>query len=240
VVVFFSVSGSKLPAYVLPAFPPLALVLGLYLAQAPERRLAWLSLPNIVVAVALAVLAWRLPSQGKDAWTQAMYLDARPWALAGAAVFATISLVVPWLLRRGRRWIALTTVAIGMVLVIDCIEDAYESLAPRQSGAMVAARMRPLLAPDTRLYSVGHYEQTIPFYLGRTMTLVAYVDEFETGLKSEPQRAIATLEAFVPAWERPGEALAIMHPDTFQTFRARGLPMQVLHDDPRRVLVRKP
>jgi len=39
---------------------------------------------------------------------------------------------------------------------------------------------------------------------------------------------------------RPGEALAIMHPDTYQDIRSRGLPMQLVHEDPRRILVRKP
>jgi 4-amino-4-deoxy-L-arabinose transferase-like glycosyltransferase len=40
IVAFFSASGSKLPAYILPAFPALALVLGRYLVEAPTRRLA--------------------------------------------------------------------------------------------------------------------------------------------------------------------------------------------------------
>jgi hypothetical protein len=31
-----------------------------------------------------------------------------------------------------------------------------------------------------------------------------------------------------------------MHPDSFEKLKAQGLPMQVLHSDPRRVLVRKP
>jgi hypothetical protein len=31
-----------------------------------------------------------------------------------------------------------------------------------------------------------------------------------------------------------------MHPDTYLTLRSGALPMQVLHEDPRRVLVRKP
>ncbi|EFK97601.1 transmembrane protein, partial [sediment metagenome] len=35
VMVFFSASGSKLPAYILPVFPVLALVLGDWLARAP-------------------------------------------------------------------------------------------------------------------------------------------------------------------------------------------------------------
>jgi len=36
-VLFFSISGSKLPTYVLPAFPPLALALGVFVAQATWR-----------------------------------------------------------------------------------------------------------------------------------------------------------------------------------------------------------
>ena len=39
---FFSVSGCKLPTYILPAFPPLALAVGVYLAQVPWRRSRWL------------------------------------------------------------------------------------------------------------------------------------------------------------------------------------------------------
>jgi hypothetical protein len=105
---------------------------------------------------------------------------------------------------------------------------------------VVAEKMRPWLTPATRVYSVGHYEQSVPFYIGRTMTLVEYVDEFGPGIQSEPAKAIARLRDFPPEWLRPGEALAIMHPDLLQGFRAQGLPMQVLHQDPRRVLVRKP
>jgi hypothetical protein len=100
--------------------------------------------------------------------------------------------------------------------------------------------MKPYLGPATRLYSVAHYDQTLPFYIGRTLTLVAYVDEFETGQKAEPALSIPDLESFPPEWQRPGDALAIMQPGAYEKLKASGLPMQVLHDDPRRVLVRKP
>src|SRR5258706_11274924 len=39
VFVFFSVSGSKLPSYILPIFPSLALLVGHWLAEARPRRL---------------------------------------------------------------------------------------------------------------------------------------------------------------------------------------------------------
>ena len=240
IVVFFSASGSKLPGYILPAFPGFALALGRYFAQAPHRKLAWQAMPGLLVAAGLAFAAWRIPGFAKDDWTRAMYVAAQPWAIGAAAAFAAVAIVGPWLLFRGRRWTALVAVAMGMVFVIDCIEDGYEQLSPRQSGFDVAQKIRGHAGPGTRLYSVRHYEQTVPFYIGRTVTLVDYVDEFETGLKSEPERAIGNLQQFAADWLRPGDALAIMHPDIFLSLRSRGLPMQVLHDDPRRVLVRKP
>jgi len=136
--------------------------------------------------------------------------------------------------------LALVVVAIGVVLTIDCIEDAYEEFSPRQSGMIVAQKMKPYLSPSTRVYSVMHYEQTVPFYIGRTVTLVNYLDEFEPGLRSEPAKAIARVARWTDEWQQPGEALAIMQPDLFEKLRAQGLPMQVLHQDPKRVLVRKP
>jgi hypothetical protein len=41
-VLFFSLSGCKLPTYILPAFPPLALGFGAFVAQGAWRRSLWL------------------------------------------------------------------------------------------------------------------------------------------------------------------------------------------------------
>ena len=240
VVAFFSASGSKLPAYVLPVFPLLALAYGRYLAEAPPRRLALWSLLAVGLGVALAVAAWRSPGGAREAWMREMYFAARPWLVGGAAALIAGCAVGTWLLVFGRRWIALGVIALGAVVMIDGLEDAYERFSPRQSGLVVAEAMEPWLKPGTRLYSVNHYEQSVPFYIGRTVTLVNYRDEFETGLQAEPGQAIWETEDFEDEWLRPGDALAIMQPGTFERFRRLGLPMQVLHEDPRRVLVRKP
>jgi 4-amino-4-deoxy-L-arabinose transferase-like glycosyltransferase len=240
VVAFFSASGSKLPAYVLPVCPTLALALGHYLARAPARRLALWCAWGIPVALALAVAAWQAPESARDAWSRDMYTAARGWMLGGALALLAAAAVGTWLLRGERRWLALVTVALGSVLMIECVDRAYDKLTPRQSGILVAERMKPFLRPGTRLYSVNHYDQTVPFYIGRTVKLVNYHDEFETGLTAEPGLAIPDTDAFRDDWLRPGDALAIMQPGTFEKFQRQGLPMQVLLDDPRRVLVRKP
>ena len=53
--VFFSVSGSKLPSYILPIFPALALAIGSQLTTLPAATLARLTLP-LVVAAGVATL----------------------------------------------------------------------------------------------------------------------------------------------------------------------------------------
>ncbi|MCL4689315.1 MAG: phospholipid carrier-dependent glycosyltransferase [Burkholderiales bacterium] len=240
ILLFFSASGSKLPAYILPVFPVFALVLGDWLARAEPRRL-WkmvaIVVPLLVVAIALA---WGAPERARNAWTRELYAAARPWILSGLAVLAVALAAAALRLRAGRKAGALAAIVAASLLFIDFVEDGYERLAPRQSGFQVAETIRREAPPEARVYSVGLYDQTVPFYLGRTVTLVAYVDEFEMGLRLEPGRAIPTLEAFAADWVRPGSAVAIIHPDTYETLSTRGLAMTLLHRDERRILVRKP
>jgi 4-amino-4-deoxy-L-arabinose transferase-like glycosyltransferase len=57
--VFFSFSGSKLPAYVLPSFPALAVLASCWPSEA--RRGLWLKMAGVTFAVFLAVLAAATP-----------------------------------------------------------------------------------------------------------------------------------------------------------------------------------
>jgi hypothetical protein len=186
------------------------------------------------------VAAMGLPDSARDTWTRELYVKAQPWAFAAGAILIASCLGFAWTLFNGHRWVSLVGTAFATVMIVGCVDNAYEELSPRQSGQQLARVMAPVVRADTRLYSVSHYDQTLPFYLGRTLMLVNYVDEFETGQKAEPACCIAKLDDFPTEWLRPGDALAIMQPGAFEKLKALGLPMQVLYDDPRRVLVRKP
>ena len=240
VMLFFSASGSKLPAYILPIFPVFALVLGDWLARAPAERL-WKSVaviaPLLLVVIAVA---WGTPERAKNAWTRDLYATARPWIVTGLAVLAIAMAAAALKLRAGRKWGALATIVAASMIFIDFVEDGYERLSPRQSGLVVAEAMKPHLTSATRVYTVGYYDQTIPFYLGRTITLVAYYDEFAPGLRREPALSLPTLEDFERAWALPGDAMAIIHPDIHGKISTRGLAMTLLYRDERRILVRKP
>jgi len=240
IVLFFSASGSKLPAYILPAVPLLAMPVGRYLAQAPVGLLARYAAFSVPLGLVLFVAAYLAPGSSHEPWVQELNRAAQPFAYAAAACFTAGALAAAWLLRAGRRWTALTAVALASVLMVGALIEGYRVFSPRQSDREAARLMAPYVKPATRLYSVKIYDQSLPFYLGRTLRLVDYGDEFETGIKSEPGINIERLEDFPADWLRPGDAVAIIQPGTFEELQRQALPMEVIHQDPKRVLVRKP
>ena len=237
---FFSASGSKLPAYLLPVFPLLALVLADWLVRIPPERLWRYVAPVALLVAAVIAAAWGMPERTKSAWTRELYLAARPGIVAGLAFLAAGLAFGAWRLRAGRKAVGLVAIVAASLAFIDFVEDGYERLSPRQSGKQAAAVLRPHVGPDTRLYAVEIYDQSLPFYLGRTFTLVNYVDEFALGLAQQPDLALPTLEAFARDWVRPGGAVAIIQPDLYEKLTHQGLAMTLLARDERRALVKKP
>jgi len=240
VVLFFSASGSKLPAYILPAVPLLALPLARHAVDVPLPGLARYAALAVPVGLMLIVAAYLTPGQSKEEWVRSLNLAAQPFAYAAAAGFTAGALAAAWLARSGRRWAALAVVALANVVLVGGLIEAYGVFSPRQSDKEAAAALSPFVKPSTSLYSVKIYDQSLPFYLRRTLKLVAYVDEFETGIRAEPGIAIDRLEDFPPEWLRPGDAVAIIQPGVFEDLQRQGLPMAIVHQDPKRVLVRKP
>jgi hypothetical protein len=116
-------------------------------------------------------------------------------------------------------------------------DDAFRTT---RSAADVVTTLEQSLPPynaDAPFYQVEMYDQTLPFYLKRTTTLVDYRDELALGLDAEPERGIATLADWEVRWRALPQAYALMTPDTFDKVARMGVPLRVVARDPRRVLV---
>ena len=116
----------------------------------------------------------------------------------------------------------------------------HQSFAPLKSARTMVESIRDRIDPSAPFYSVETHDQTLPFYLGRPVTLVAWIDEFATGIRIEPGRQVPTVEAFERLWrERPGAA-AMMRSERHAEFARTGLPMTVIYRDADRVVVLSP
>ncbi|MBI3716952.1 MAG: glycosyltransferase family 39 protein [Betaproteobacteria bacterium] len=239
VFVFFSKSGSKLPHYILPMFPPLALMIGVWIQQSRPRLLAWLILPVLPAAAALGYLIWTLPDTRDDALSRQLYEAASTWGVAAFAMLALALLLAFFLLRANRKWPGVALLAVASFACMELVKHGYERVSPLQSSYALAQSVAAAMQAQTRLYTVHNYEQGLPYYLKRTLTMVDYVDEFELGQQQEPQKYLATVGEFVAAWHQPGPAIAIIQPGDEALLVAAGLEFDVFHRDPVRLAIRK-
>jgi len=118
--------------------------------------------------------------------------------------------------------------------------SGYESIARERSAKHIAEAIRAEVKPEIPFYSILTYEQTLPFYLKHTFTLVQYQDEMAYGIKQEPQRWIPTIEEFVHVWNAKPEALAIVPVYFYPQLQAYKLPMRIIFEDTQHIVVKKP
>ncbi|MBI4757095.1 MAG: glycosyltransferase family 39 protein [Betaproteobacteria bacterium] len=237
---FFSASGSKLPSYVLPVFPALALLTGSYLTRVGRGELvAHVAVVAVIAAAALAMLP--LISRYADTETPRDMIEAYGrWLAAAAALWLAATLCALWLAHRGRLAHAALALAAGGTVAASGILMGHDSLARSNSAYHIAREIRDRLPADAPLYAVQMYDQTLPFYLKRTLTLVDYRDEMGFGLDQEPHRGVPTLDEFTQRWRSGETAWAVMDPGRYQQLAAAGLPMRVQARDTRRVIVSTP
>jgi hypothetical protein len=84
---------------------------------------------------------------------------------------------------------------------------------------------------------VGTYDQSLVFYLRRTVTLVGYRGELDFGLRKAPGAEIADLAQFIRLWSAQTRAFAVMERSMFDDLTRRGVPMRLLGQTANRVLV---
>ena len=243
--IFFSISGSKLPSYLLPMFPVLALLMGKRIAEMRARVLFWQVAPAIAVALALLGLALNVGKLADTPGQIELYPHYGPWLIIAALVsLAGLSAGI-LLLWREKKPIAVAVLALSALLSAQIALSGYETVARERSAKHIAEAIRAEvirgeIGAEIPFYSVLTYEQTLPFYLKRTFTLVQYQDEMAYGIQQEPQRWIPTIEEFAKVWATQREALAIMPVYAYAQLQKEELAMKIIFEDTQHIVVKKP
>jgi 4-amino-4-deoxy-L-arabinose transferase-like glycosyltransferase len=206
--VFFSLAGTKLPNYVLPLYPPAALLLGRFLerwrrgAVEPGDRLLHVGLfcfalvgvlaaLGLLIAGGVLVLPWGKvrPLPGLGAWAPA---GALPVAGAVAAW---------WLARRRRRGPALAALASAAVVFLAVLAGwgvmaVDDGKAPRPLvGAMAPGQNER----EVRIACYRYFQPSLVFYSRRN---VGQLDNEEDALEQLRYPVEVYLLLPAPEWER--------------------------------------
>lgn len=240
VMVFFSASSSKLPSYILPVFPAVALLIGEYLARIRPGALALHIVPALALGIAGLFFAPQATRLADVEVPLALYEAYVPWLIA-AAVTAILGAVAALVLSlKGRTFAAVITLGFGALVATQLALTGHDSLSPAASTYHLVEKIRPQLRPDAPFYSISIYDQTLPYYIGRNVTLVEYTGELSFGVEQEPGNFMRTYGEFEKRWSTDKFAMAIMHPGTLVYFERHKVPHVIIARDTRRVIVRKP
>ena len=223
VLIFFSASRSKLAPYILPLVPPLATVIGIYVAErlASLRRAAWITAGAVAIsAVGLLMYALRR-------------YDVAPVTLLGwilaAVLLASVALLNIGLqksLTHNVAWLAAAS-----VLAWQCLLVAHGTPPLARSARTLVAAVRPAVDAQTLLFSVEQYRQSVPPYLERTLTLVDYTGELAFGMEQEPGLGTMSFGEFERQWRASKNAVAFFDPEKWQALSSAGFPGRILGAD---------
>ena len=229
---FFSLSGSKLAPYILPMMPALASLVGIYAA----RRAHFVRHVAVFVGVLMLVLtgAFIAYATRRYGTLPPAFL---PWIL-GAAATAAAGAVAAWRYAPGGSlrpvWVTVACSALAWQGAL-C---AFAAL-PGRSARQLLLPIQSLIHPETQLFTIGQYRETLSPYLKRTLTPVDFQGELEFGLREEPHKGLSG-EQFLARWNTATDAVAFLDPRMLPAWRERGLSGRIISTDGNTVVVSRP
>ncbi|TCS37427.1 4-amino-4-deoxy-L-arabinose transferase-like glycosyltransferase [Paucimonas lemoignei] len=237
---FFSIAKGKLPSYILPVFPAIAMLIGHYLDKAPRRDFIIAAALTVVVGVVMLGMAWHFPRR-RDPAEVALYHAYVPWIVVAGMSMLTGGILAIRLSAK-MRTAAVVSIALAGFVSGHALLLGHEPFGRNKAGLEHLDEISAEIGPDTAIYSVGAYEYSLPFYLRRTMTMVEHAEDgMVLGLQKEPQLWIPQREDFVREWMKKrsagNKAIAVMRPDIHAQLQKDGVPMRVIARDARRIVV---
>lgn len=193
--VFFSLSQSKRPGYILPVVPAIALLGGRALQLAPStlRNAMWIAAP--VAAIGGAALLFAGESAValiRDAPAVAAHARAAA-PYVGAGLLGTAGLALLGLRWRGAGLAALVMMPMLLLLVP---QNAYVATSEQRSERELAQVIRHATRGEARLIGIGAYSPSLAFYLGTPVLLSShsatdlrsnYIKDYADVLRERPQ-----------------------------------------------------
>lgn len=190
VLILFSLSSAKLVPYILPAVPPLAIVIadGLVTLTALQgssgsRRFAAIG-PLLSITGAVAIIVALHASEFHAPYP----MMVRPAIYAAGAILMGGGIVCFASLWLGRNAIGLGALVVIAAATLIVISYGRLMAEPLRSYAQLA-RAIERIAPDARLVCYPRYVQALPFYCRRRVILVGGKTELAFGSEHDPEAA---------------------------------------------------
>jgi 4-amino-4-deoxy-L-arabinose transferase-like glycosyltransferase len=220
VVVFFSLSKSKLIPYVHPAFPSLSLLLALAVAR-DEKGLELRPAERLSIAGLVGILG------AAAAWIGAVDVSAIP-GLADPALVLSGALLVGFLLVGSGPTLApergLHLAGVAWVLFLGASLFVLPAYARWDGAWPIAEAVAATRRPGDLLVQRGDYVESLPFYARQVTPLsrIGAGSELTFGRGLDRTGIFQTDEEFTRLWNGPRRVLAVLRRDVLREWAEPG------------------
>jgi hypothetical protein len=156
-IVFFSLSGSKLPGYILPVFPAIALLTGQKLHQTLSQKQT--SAPAIISSLLLLLLGIFIAARGQAE----LAVGREAIVMAALIIGCSLVLMVLTLMRRTREAMLMLPFAM-MLMVMVAAHLLFPSVGNRESLRELSLTARRVALPGEKLVFYINSEQSLHYY----------------------------------------------------------------------------
>lgn len=247
IVLFFSLSDSKLIPYILPVFPVACAWLGRYFADVwEERTVKGYRLGLILTILMFALMAGLPPLAGNIAGADSKIVAAiaeggdEARTLAFAFLIAAGVLLVTYIQGRARH---VVISLIAMAAIIAQLGDSVAAHYSKDSMVLFSSIIRELDKKGDEVVAYGEYYQDLPVYLKRRVTIAGAKGEWDFGAAHEDTSAwMIDDAAFWKRWLKDDHVMfAVMRTETFERLTQRqsanALHLFEMRRDGRNILV---
>lgn len=217
--IFFSFSKSKLIPYILPVFPPIAILTALYLndlIERPRQQKHFLFLLMFILFISvIAFVFYQFPQKHALPSPQTAAL------LLNLASFVLLAMLLGFFIVRAHteRWLMILISHTGLFLLL--IIAALPAIDTR-TILPLAKVLQPMLQPHDEVITFNQYYQDLPFYLQRTVSILNWRNELAFGMQHQAKADwLINDELFWQHWHSHKRVYLIMGMDEYRQIKIK-------------------
>ena len=223
--VFFSCSNSKLIPYILPIFPPIALLLGFYIAPRWHQQKNTLGFVygiqafRLVCFILLIGVPIALTFQEDIERTQTLYV------CVGIVLFGLMSAIIGtgYFVERGRVRATLVTLTAAVLGIFLTLNTAWP-LVDGRSIKSLALKIKEHKKLGDLIISYERYYQDLPVYLNQKVMVVGWSGELSFGMQQQDTSAwMLSHVQFWQYWNSTRPVYVILRLPLYQSLKNKGL-----------------
>lgn len=177
---FYTVAISKLMTYILPVYPPFAIMLGWLaekvITEGKKSKAFIISCASFSVILLAAILYVFIAPDVKNQLSEHLSIAQLVCVAGGLCILGIFAFIFAVKERFSLVFGVLASVAFAVIAALPIFSRSYEE---ESSSKAVIMKVKPLIRDDTRVVCIQNLEIRVPFYLDRKAKTYVFVEDIE-------------------------------------------------------------